>query len=108
MVGERAPGTVVDEVRQGHVEDAEARAEDDRVHFRAAAVGAEHGAAVDCADGAGVQVHIRAGQGRVVVVGEQDALAADGVVGGQLAAQFTVADGGAQVCACHRLYAAQQ
>ncbi|ESU48605.1 hypothetical protein P376_3422 [Streptomyces sp. HCCB10043] len=85
----------------------EAGAEDDRVDLGLGAVGGDHRGAAYLAEPRGDDVHIGLGERRVVGAGEQDPLAADAVVGGQLGPQGRVLDGPRHVGLGYLLHQAQ-
>src|SRR5690606_17199316 len=116
LVGLRSPGPAVhqvdavapaDQPARNGVGRGEAGAQDDGVHLPFLAVGGDDAVGTDLGDAVGNEGNVRFGQRRVVVVGDQHALAAHHVVGGQLAAQLRVADLAAQVMTGHQAGHAQ-
>ena len=89
------PSAPVDAVGDRHVGDVEAGAEDDRVDLALGAVGGDQRVAAHLRQAGGDHVDVGLRQRRVVAVGQQDALAADAVVGGELGPQRRVLDGAA-------------
>ena len=75
-----------------HPGDVEAGAEDDRVDLALGAVGADDGVAAHLGEALGEQLDVGLGDRRVEVVGDQGALAAERVVGRELAAQLRIRD----------------
>ena len=80
-----------------------ARAEDQAVNLAACAVGGDDGVGFHTRDAGGDDVDVLARERRVVVVRDQDALAADGVVGRDLLAQHRVGNAALDVAARHAL-----
>jgi hypothetical protein len=70
----------------------EARAEDDGVNLALGAVLRDHGVGPDLGHAARDHLDVRLRQGRIPLVGRQDALAADAVVRRELPAQLGVLD----------------
>ena len=85
---ERAAVGAADQLRERRVGDVEAGAEDDRVDLALGSVGGRDRVLADALDRLGHHARVLAGQRRVAVVGDQDALAADRVIGRQLRAQL--------------------
>jgi hypothetical protein len=79
-------------VAGGVVGDVEAGGPDDGVGGALGAVAGDDGVGPHLGDAVGDQVDVVLGEGRVPVVGDEDALAADRVVGGEAAAQVEVGD----------------
>ena len=84
--------------REVGLPDIEARGENQGVNGRFHAVGGDDCARQNAFDTRGVQVHMRLGEGLVVVVGVCRAFAAEVVVGSQLPTQLLVPDRGEALC----------
>src|SRR4029078_3595421 len=82
---------------------AEASREDERVHVALSPVGGTDAARRDPGDGGGDQLDVVAGEGGQGGVGAARPLAAEVVVGGELARQLRVADGGGHEAAVRTL-----
>ena len=80
-----------------HIRDVKSGAQDNRVYLPSGAVGGLHPIRAGSGHARRHHLDVRLGQGGQVVVGDQNALAADGVVRGQLGAQLGIIDLAAQV-----------
>ncbi len=98
--GAAAAGEVLGDREVGGVEPG---GDDDRVHFALDAVAGDDPGGGHALDSVGDQVDVVAVQRRVVGVGDEDPLAADPVVGGDLLAQPRVGDAAADVEPGHLL-----
>ena len=94
---QRHPLAADDPVGDGDVGDVEARPEDDRVDRVLRAVGGHHRPRPHFGQPLGHEVDVGLAERRQVVVGDQDPLAADAVVGGQLGPQHRIGDRPGQV-----------